>query len=114
MSDIVLVDICEVVTVPADVAVCPECSSPLGVQVMSWGDDGEPHDLGVDCDNEELCAGCGHDADDHRSDSNDTCHGEFSCFCSSFEDSHHGRQSDWQTVIDRVEAWARPRLRVKP
>ncbi len=82
----------ELVWVPNQVAVCPECRGRLLVQCDGWEDaTGKPIEtcISVDCENEP-------DPDDP-----------------DWEDKRHrGYQSDWQPVIDRVRAWALRRVRV--
>lgn len=65
---------------------CPECGGSLVWWVEAWGDDGEPHEVRVDCQNEDT-------------EDDDT--------------AHRWWQGEWQPVLDVVETWARRRVRVK-
>ncbi len=75
---------------PRSVRLCPECGHSLYVNCDSWDTDtGQPFEVSVDCKNEKWF-------DDEEPDSE-----ELPGFV------HRYWQSDWQSVRDEVEAWAK-------
>lgn len=75
---------------PRSVRLCPECGHQLYLNCDSWdADTGQPFEVSVDCCNEEWF---GDDEPDSK---------EFPRHC------HRYWQSDWQSVRDAVNRWAK-------
>ena len=92
---LLLMDASQMVAVPFDIALCPECGGPLHVVANAWDTEtGKPHadELQVECVADAMLL--------------ETAEEEDWPAWQLREQSHRWWQCDWQPVVDAVREWA--------